>query len=115
VGRLEATLAELAAQAALVPADLASVHASFHFQVNDIAANRFLARAMGVLYDMLDTGLEATLCLTGRLERSAEVHRRITEAIAAGDSDAARPAMRAHILGSRSVAVRRLRDQGTKP
>lgn len=115
VAGLEAILAELADQAALLPPDFASLRdldARFHLQIAEIAANRFLTRTMGVLRDMLDTGMETTLSLPGRLARSARDHRRIIEAIVAGDSGAAKRAMRAHIRGAQAAALRRLRDGG---
>lgn len=115
VSGLEAILAELADRAAPLPPDftiLRDLDARFHLQIAEIAANRFLTRTMGVLHDMLDTGMETTLSLPGRLARSARDHRRILEAIVAGDSEAAKRAMRAHIQGAQAAAMRRLRDEG---
>lgn len=82
--------------------------AAFHEAVVRVAGNRFLMRTLGVLNEIMVTGMETTLRLPGRLEKSAEEHTRILEAIKAGDSRAARSAARAHIRGAHAAARRHM-------
>ncbi len=114
VAELEQLLASLNQQASTSPPDfttLRNLDAGLHLHVARVAGNRFLIRTMGVLHDMLNAGMETTLAVPGRLERSARGHRRIVEAIAAGNPEAARRAMRAHIRGAGEAALRRLSER----
>lgn len=85
----------------------------FHLRIASMAGNRFLQRTMSVLHEMLGSGMETTLKIPGRLEKSRTEHRRIADAIVAGDAAAARRAMRAHILGAAAAAERRLSTQAS--
>lgn len=87
---------------------LQQLDARFHLAVFHAAENRFLAQTRGVLQELLSRGMETTLRLPGRLEQSRMDHQRIYEAIAAGDPEAARSAVRAHIRGARAAAVSRI-------
>lgn len=83
----------------------------FHLRIASMAGNRFLQRTMSVLHEMLGSGMETTLKIPGRLEKSRTEHHRIADAIAAGDAAAARRAMRDHIRGAAAAAGRRLRNE----
>jgi GntR family transcriptional repressor for pyruvate dehydrogenase complex len=88
--------------------ELRRLDQAFHLVIARAADNRFLSRTIEVLQDMLAAGMETTLTIPGRLERSREDHQRITHAILERDSRAARTAMRAHIRGAQAAATRRL-------
>jgi GntR family transcriptional repressor for pyruvate dehydrogenase complex len=81
---------------------------AFHLTIAGAAGNRFLWRTLEVLQDMLAAGMETTLMIPGRLERSREDHQRINRAVMARDAREARAAMRAHIGGAQAAALRRL-------
>ncbi len=92
--------------------ELRRLDSEFHLFIAGVAGNRFLERTMSVLHDMLTAGMETTLKIPGRLERSREEHRRIAHAIAAGDAAGARRAMRTHIGNARKAAEGRLLETG---
>lgn len=118
VAELEAALVDLAQQAEKPNPDFAvlrNLDAGFHLHIARIAGNRFLVRTMGVLHDMLNAGMETTLVVPGRLKRSAHDHRRIVTAIAEGNAETARRAMRAHIRGAEAAALHRLGNQEGQP
>lgn len=88
--------------------ELRRLDQAFHLLIARAADNRFLSRTVELLQDMLAAGMETTLTIPGRLERSREDHRRINQAILQGDSREARTAMRVHIRGAQAAARRRL-------
>lgn len=90
---------------------LKELDARFHLRIFEAAGNRFLARTQGVLQELLARGMETTLQVPGRLEKSRKDHQRIYEAIIAGDPAAARNAVRIHIRGARKAAVERMHEQ----
>lgn len=94
--------------------ELSRLDTALHMQIAAMAGNRFLQRTMSVLHEMLASGMETTLKIPGRLERSRVDHRRIVAAIVAGDAAAARRSMRHHILGAAGAAERRLREQSQR-
>ncbi|MGH9066108.1 MAG: FadR/GntR family transcriptional regulator [Acidimicrobiales bacterium] len=111
---LERMLVQLDEQVVKSPPDfstLRSLDAGLHLQIARVAGNRFLLRTMGVLQDMLNAGMETTLVISGRLERSSYDHRRVVAAIAAGSPEAARRAMRSHIRGAQAAALHQLGEQ----
>jgi GntR family transcriptional regulator, transcriptional repressor for pyruvate dehydrogenase complex len=81
---------------------------AFHLAIAAAAGNRFLSRTLEVLQDMLAAGMETTLTIPGRLERSREDHDRINRAILARDAREARAGMRAHIRGAQTAALGRV-------
>lgn len=87
---------------------LRELDTAFHIRIMEAAGNRFMARTLGVLHEILATGMETTLRVPGRLERSRQDHRRILDALVAGDPAAARRAAAAHIQGARQAALSRL-------
>lgn len=93
---------------------LQELDAAFHLRIVEAAGNRFLARTQGVLQEILSRGIETTLRVPGRLEKSRVEHRRILDAILAGDPAAARRAVRAHIRGARKAALQRLHEESAE-
>jgi GntR family transcriptional regulator, transcriptional repressor for pyruvate dehydrogenase complex len=79
--------------------------ALFHMRIVEAAGNRFLIRTLGVLQEILARGMETTLRVPGRLEKSRRDHKRILDALLAGDPAAARRAARSHIQGARTAAL----------
>lgn len=90
---------------------LQELDAAFHLRIVEAAGNRFLTRTLGVLQEILSRGMETTLRIPGRPERSRQDHTRIFDAVIAGDPTAARRAARAHIRGARKAALARVQDQ----
>lgn len=86
-------------------AELQRLDAQFHMRIVEAAGNRFLTRTNGVLQEILAKGMDTTLQIPGRLEKSRTEHHHILEALLAGDSAAARRAARSHIRSARSAAL----------
>ena len=87
---------------------LESLDAAFHMRIVEAAGNRFLRQTLGVLQEMLAAGMETTLLIPGRLEKSAVQHHRILAAVQSGDATTARTAARQHIRSARAAAMQRL-------
>ncbi len=85
--------------------------AEFHLLIVRMAGNRFLLQTVGILQEMMAEGMQTTLSVEGRLERSKMDHRTIFEAIKARDPEAARVASASHIIGAREAALSRIRSQ----
>lgn len=90
---------------------LQELDATFHMRIVEAAGNRFLVRTLGVLHEILARGMETTLQIPGRLEKSRPEHERILNALMAGDPVAARRAVGAHIRGARKAALDRVQEQ----
>lgn len=90
---------------------LEELDASFHLHIVEAAGNRFLTSTQGVLQEILFKGMETTLGLPGRLEKSRADHQRILKAILAGDSAGARRAAKSHIAGARNAALARRQQE----
>lgn len=90
---------------------LRDLDAGFHMCIVELAKNRFLSQTLGVLQEMLNAGMETTLTVPGRVERAGTDHRRIFEAIARRDTDAAVQAVRAHLDAARGAALARVRAE----
>lgn len=80
------------AERAYTDADVA-----FHRSVADATGNIPLARALEPLHVAMRAAMPAFARPRLRTERSIPEHRRIMEAVCAGDADGAREAMRAHL------------------
>lgn len=76
----------------------------FHLEIVRASGNRFLAQTQGVLNEILAEGMQSTLHMPGRLEEARVEHRRIMDAILAGDGDEAAAAARRHIECARRTA-----------
>ncbi|MFF7656600.1 FadR/GntR family transcriptional regulator [Streptomyces sp. NPDC007983] len=90
--------------------ELRQLDSAFHLRITEAAGNRFLTQTASLLQDLLARGMQTTLRLPGRLERSRRDHERIHDAILAADPVAARKAAKAHIRGARRAALRHLHD-----
>lgn len=107
---LRVTLDELNAAFDEEPADfprLAGLDANFHLSIARAAGNRFLQQTSHVLNDILLSGMETTLLIPGRREKSRREHERILEALIKGDAAAARRAAQAHIRSAHKAAIER--------
>ncbi|TQL52006.1 FadR/GntR family transcriptional regulator [Ornithinicoccus hortensis] len=131
---MEGTLARLAA-VRRTDADLAAIDAAldkmeadidagargvdgdkaFHAAITAAGHSPLLARLMAEISELIrETRLES-LAQPGRPRESLAAHRRITEAIRAGDADGARVAMEDHIALVSDVALNREHDPGPHP
>jgi GntR family transcriptional regulator, transcriptional repressor for pyruvate dehydrogenase complex len=90
---------------------LQRLDAAFHLSIVQASGNRFLEQTQGVLNDILNQGMITTLRLPGRVEKSREQHRRILEALLAGDVEAAGRAARAHVRATQAAARRHVEDR----
>lgn len=117
VGRLEPSeLAGLRAQldataAAISHEQWDTANAAFHELQIDLAGNALLSR----FYRELSVNLMMQVIRGGRVEGHANLvteHRRIVEALEAGDLDAARAAIREHIATGRRIALEGLQRAG---
>lgn len=100
---MRSTLNQLNLLAQQVPTDydvLQKLDAEFHLRIVEAAANRFLNQSVGVLQAMLNTSMETTLRLPGRIEESRHDHEEIFAAIESGDAEAAERAAALHIMGA---------------
>lgn len=93
-------LNQLALQAPIDFEILQKLDAEFHLRIVEAAANRFLNQSVGVLQAMLNTSMENTLRLPGRIEQSRHDHEEIFAAIESGDAEAAERAAALHIMGA---------------
>ncbi|MGC8464010.1 MAG: FadR/GntR family transcriptional regulator [Acidimicrobiales bacterium] len=89
---------------------LGRLDAAFHLRIVEMAKNRFLLQTLGILQEMLASGMDTTLAIPGRVEQSRHDHRVLFEAIRSRDPEAARAAAAAHILGAREAALTRVRE-----
>lgn len=113
LARLRKVLDDLDAAFDADPADflqLATLDASFHLGIADIAANRFLHSTSSLLHDMLISGMKTTLLIPGRREISRRQHEAILAAIAAQDSGAAGQAARRHVRSAYKAARQRIAE-----
>ncbi|HET9719808.1 MAG TPA: FCD domain-containing protein [Solirubrobacteraceae bacterium] len=112
------SILELERQACEEPIDfkrLAELNTEFHLQIVAIAGNRFLSRTVGILHEMIAAGMETTLLLPGRVERSIQEHGAILEAMKANDPEAAGREIAEHIRGARDAALERVRTDALAP
>lgn len=100
---MRSTLNQLNQLAQQSPIDydvLQKLDAEFHLRIVEAAANRFLNQSVGVLQAMLNTSMETTLRLPGRIDESRHDHEAIFAAIEAGDAEGAERAAALHIMGA---------------
>ena len=86
---------------------LQKLDATFHLRIVEAAGNRLLVQSQGVLNELLETGMQTTLAIPGRMEQSRGEHRLILEGITTGDPVAASRAARTHIRRAGRAANRR--------
>lgn len=92
-------------------AELQKLDAAFHESIVRACGNRFLLRTLGVLNEVMVAGMQTTLQIPGRLEKSATDHRRLLEAIRRRDAAGARAAARAHIRAAHTAALKRRKKE----
>lgn len=90
---------------------LAKLDAGFHLKIADIARNRFLRQTSHVLHDILLSGMQTTLLIPGRRQKSQVQHRRILATLEAHDAPGARRAARVHIRSAHQAALERVTDE----
>lgn len=95
-------------------ARLQELDASFHLRIVQAAGNRLLEQTQGVLNELLQTGLQTTLAIEGRAEKSREEHLRILTALLEGDATAAARAAQTHVRNVRRAANRRIAAAGAR-
>ena len=82
----------IGSEAAFAEADL-----RFHLLIVEASRNRLVAGLMDAIRTLLERVLAVTFHVPGSPEAAIAMHRRILEAIADGDPDAARDRMREHL------------------
>ncbi|MEQ4206754.1 FCD domain-containing protein [Actinopolymorpha sp. B17G11] len=87
---------------------LANLDAAFHLGIARSAGNQFLQQTSNVLHDILLSGMETTLLIPGRREKSRREHQKILESLTAGNAPAAGRAARAHVRSARGAALARM-------
>lgn len=90
--------------------ELRGLDIAFHLRIAELAGNRFLLQMVGIMHEMLRTGMETTLRIPSRRKRSRVEHRRIADAIARGDAAAARRAMATHIRNAATAGLLQLQQ-----
>jgi DNA-binding GntR family transcriptional regulator len=104
-------------EAALAAGDLAAwgrADAAFHAALIDGAKNSRIARIVQTINDQMHRARMLTLRLRGELPQSVAEHRRIVEAIRAGDTAAAHAAARGHRLRTQGELIPLLESLGLK-
>lgn len=91
--------------------ELGRLDTEFHMTIAVAAGNRFLQQTSHVLYDILRSGMETTLTIPGRPTAAQADHEQIWSALTARDPAATRRAVRAHIKGAHTAAIRRVEQQ----
>jgi GntR family transcriptional regulator, transcriptional repressor for pyruvate dehydrogenase complex len=79
--------------------------AKFHMLIVSAAGNPFLNQTLGVLNELMQSGMNTTLPVPGRLEKSRRDHARILAALEAGDVAEAKAATRGHIRAAYRAAL----------
>lgn len=82
---------------------LQQLDATFHTRIVQASGNTLLEHTQAIIYDMILEAMRSTLSVPGRLESSREQHRRILEAIRAGDGDGAARAALEHVCAARET------------
>lgn len=111
ISELDAQLTELDAAFTEDPDDfqrLAALDAGFHLRIAAIARNRFLHQTSHVLHDILMSGMQTTLLIPGRRQKSQAQHQRILRALTEHDAAGARRAARVHIRSAHQAALARI-------
>jgi len=79
------------------PEALARANKRFHHQIHLASHNRYLVQQLDLVHRSMALMARTSLAAEGRSETALVEHRRIVEAIAAGDGTAADSALRRHI------------------
>jgi GntR family transcriptional regulator, transcriptional repressor for pyruvate dehydrogenase complex len=92
---------------------LAQLDADFHLGIAETSGNPFMRQVSHVLHDLLMSGMETTLLIPGRREKSRREHEAIITALAQSDASATRRAARAHIRSAHRAALDRITKETT--
>ena len=79
------------------PETLARANKRFHHQIHLASHNRYLVQQLDLVHRSMALMARTSLAAEGRSETALSEHKRIVDAIAAGDGDAADKALRQHI------------------
>ena len=79
--------------------------AAFHAAIGTAAHNRAITRVVHAIMDLLAQSREESINTPGRAARSHQDHRRIVQAIARRDSEAARQAMLDHLVAVEALVL----------
>lgn len=107
LARIQRAYAELTEAVTRVPVDwseLQRLDAKFHESIVRAGGNRFMLRTLSVLNEVMHAGMETTLRLPGRLQKSARDHQAILAAIERRDVTRAKSATRRHIRAAWEAA-----------
>ena len=88
------------------PTALARANRRFHKQVHLASHNRYLVQQLDLVYRSMALMATTSLAAEGRGEVALDEHRRIVDAIAAGDGDAAYAALKSHISNAFETRLR---------
>ena len=103
----DAMAAGLASRDRFIEADL-----RFHLTIADATRNRFVSHLMHAIRDQLHRALGSIYRIPGSADRSIDDHRRIVEAVAAEDAQAARHRMHEHLTRVEHDVLRAERTSG---
>lgn len=109
--RLGRLVADMEAAGAVRPPDLETIgerDVELHVQIAVCADNRVLVRIMQAIQDLHREQLETSQRYEGRVPETLKDHRRIVDAIVAGDAVGAEAAMIAHLVASEAATLRRI-------
>ena len=115
VDRLERLVTEMDAAGVQEPPDFEVVgdrDAQFHLVIAGCAENRVLLRIMQAIQDLHREQLETSQRYDGRVSEAVRDHRRIVEAIRAGDPVSAHAAMLRHLESSERATQSRIEQLG---
>ena len=79
------------------PQMLSRANRRFHLQIHKASHNRYLLQQLGLVHRTMALLATTSLAAEGRGENALAEHAAIVEAIAAGDGDGARKALKEHI------------------
>lgn len=91
---------------------LARLDASFHLAIAQAAGNRFLRQTTDVLNNLLIEGMQTTLLMPGRREKSRQQHATILAALTKHDAAAAGRAAQNHVRSAHKAALKRITEEG---
>jgi GntR family transcriptional repressor for pyruvate dehydrogenase complex len=84
----------------------------FHLALAEAAQNPLIPILIDSIVDLLRESRARVVRIRGGVERAQSLHKVIMEAVVAGDPEAAREAMQAHLRGVQEIAALSGRDQG---
>lgn len=93
---------------------LQELDAQFHLRIVQAAGNRLLEQSQGVLNDLLLTGLQTTLAIEGRAEKSRDEHFTILTALLQGDAAAAARSAATHVRNVQRAATKRITEASAR-